>query len=275
MTLRDGTSLYYAIASAPVARQALLSAWVRWWHEVSSIPFAVSDPSVAQSKLAWWAHEVGQSFEGRPQHPLTQALMAHGLANLPPQALWIEQIAGLQDLVQQNRWMDEPTQRRHALATTGAACEGAAFVLGIRNEQTLSTCRSLGWGLRQAHMLARLGQDARNGWLHVPISLLQASDVKAHELLRPVDHLVPPHWPALLAQLHQQAHQSLSLGIQAMDALPADQRKALRPLRVLVRLNIALIDEIGRQDSLVLRERVVLTPLRKWWGATQVRCGLS
>lgn len=275
MTPRSGTSLYYAIHAAPLAQQPQLSAWVRWWHEVSAIPLSVSDPAVAQSKLGWWAQEVQQGFEGRAQHSLTQALLAQDHSHAPPQALWLEQIAGLQDLVQQNRWMDEATLRRHALATTGAACEGAAYILGVTSEQALMVSRSLGWGLRQAHMLARLGQDARNGWLHVPISILQAHDVKAHELLRPIDQQPPQHWPALLAHLHQQARQTLSQGIQAMSELPAPQRQALRPLRVLATLNTMLIDEIARSGSLVLRERIVLTPLRKWWGATRVQYGLT
>lgn len=273
MTPRSGTSLYYAIGTAPVAQQPQLLAWVRWWHEISAIPLLVSDPAVAQSKLAWWSQEVQQGFEGHAQHPLTQALLAQGPSQVPPQVLWMKQIAGLQDLVQQNRWMDEATLHRHALATTGAACEGAAHLLGAHSDQALAASQLLGWGLRQAHMLARLGQDARNGWLHVPISILQAHDVKAHELLRPIDQQAPPHWPALLAHLHQQARQDLTQGLALIRALPAPQRKALRPLRVLATLNIMLIDEIAQSGSLVLRERIVLTPLRKWWGTAQVRYG--
>jgi phytoene synthase len=273
--IRAGSSLYYAVQSAPQAKRPALQAWVHWWHEVSAIPLTVNDPGVAQTKLAWWLQEARNSVEGRAQHPLTQRLFGV-LATpdeAPPLALWIEQIEGLQALVQQTRWLDEPSQRRHALATTGAACEGAAWLLGAQSAAALATARELGWGLRQAHHLARLGQDARHGWLHVPVSTLQQHDVKAHELLRPLADQSPPHWPALLAHLHAQARSHLQASCLAIGHLPADERKALRPLKALALLHIALIDEIAQRGASVLKERIILTPLRKWWIATQVRWG--
>jgi phytoene synthase len=272
---KPGSSLYYAAQSAPVSARPALLAWGQWWHEVSAIPLTVHDPGVAQTKLAWWQQEVRNSFDGKPQHPLTRQLFDATSASgqRPPQALWQEQLEGLQVLVQQTRWLDELTQRRHALATTGAACEGAAWLLGAQSPAALAAARDLGWGLRQAHHLARLGQDARTGWLHVPVSTLQQHDVKAHELLRPLPGQAPPHWPALLAYLHAQAKSSLLRSSQAMATLPPGERKALRPLRVLAALHLALIDDIAAQGPRVLQERIILTPLRKWWISTRVRWG--
>lgn len=250
-----------------------MQAWVHWWHEVSSIPLEVSDPGVAQTKLAWWHQEVRHSFEGKPTHPLTKALFKSVSApgRLPPQEVWLAQVEGMQALVQQTRWLDEPSHKKHGLATTGAACEGAAHLLGARSEAALSAAHELGWGLRQAHHLARLGQDARLGWLHVPVSTLQQHDVKAHELLRPSPGQAPEHWPALLNHLHTQARQSLQASSDAIARLPAQERKALRPLAILAALQTALIDEIAARGAGVLHERILLTPLRKWWISTRVR----
>jgi phytoene synthase len=274
---QPGSSLYYAVQSAPAALRPALLAWGAWWHEVSAIPLTVHDQGVAQTKLAWWQQEVRNSFEGKPQHPLTRRLFevaAPAPGQRPPQALWQEQIEGLQTLVQQTRWLDEPTLLRHGQATTGAACEGAAHLLGARSPEALAAARALGTGLRQAHHLARLGQDARLGWLHVPVNILQQHDVKAHELLRPTPDQPPPQWPALLAHLHAQARGSLQLALNAMAALPAQERRALQPLRVLAALHLALIDEIATRGASVLHERIILTPLRKWWISTRVRWGL-
>lgn len=273
--IRPGSSLYYALQSAPEALRPALQAWVHWWHEVSAIPLTVNDPGVAQTKLAWWAQEVRNSFEGRPTHPLTMPLAQPVPApgQWPPQALWLAQVDGMQALVQQTRWLDEPSQRKHALATTGAACEAAAHLLGARSPEALSAARELGWGLRQAHHLSRLGQDARLGWLHTPVSVLQQHDVKAHELLRPQPGQAPVQWPALLTHLHAQARQSLAAAWRSIDQLPAADRRALRPLAVLAALQMALIDEIAAQGERVLHERLMLTPLRKWWIATRVRWG--
>jgi phytoene synthase len=251
----------------------LLQAWIHWWHEVSGIPLNVGDPGVAQTKLSWWHQEVRHGFEGKPSHPLTKALCqpVPEPGRQPPLEVWLAQVEGMQALVQQTRWLDEPSQKKHALATTGAACEGAAWLLGARSEAALTAAHELGWGLRQAHHLARLGQDARLGWLHVPVSTLQQHDVKAHELLRPTHGQAPEQWPALLAYLHAQTRQSLEASSRAIAKLPATERKALRPLAVLAALQIALIDEIATRGAEVLHQRILLTPLRKWWISTRVR----
>lgn len=271
--IRPGSSLYHALQSAPLTLRPALLAWVHWWHEVSAIPLTVHDPGVAQTKLVWWHQEVRQSFEGKPSHPLTrqlfQAIAPPG--QLPPLEVWLAQVEGMQALVSQTRWLDEVSQKKHALATTGAACEGAAHLLGARSDAALSVAHELGWGIRQAHHLARLGQDARLGWLHTPVNILQQHDVKAHELLRPAPGQAPEHWPALLTYLHAQARQSLKASWQAIAQLPRAERQALRPLAVLAALQIALIDEIAAHGERVLHERIMLTPLRKWWIATQVR----
>lgn len=271
--IRPGSSLYYALQSAPPALRPALQAWAHFWHEISAIPLTVNDPGVAQTKLAWWHQEVLNSFDGKPSHPLTRPLAqpVPVPGQWPPQDLWLAQVDGMQALVQQTRWLDEVSQKKHALATTGAACEAAAHLLGARSPAALSAARELGWGLRQAHHLSRLGQDARLGWLHTPVSILQQHDVKAHELLRPSPGQAPEHWPALLTYLHAQARQNLTASWHAIAQLPRAERQALRPLAVLAALQIALIDEIAAQGARVLHERIMLTPLRKWWIATQVR----
>ncbi|MBC7700949.1 MAG: squalene/phytoene synthase family protein [Massilia sp.] len=258
-----------------MALRPALQVWVHWWHEVSAIPLTVNDPGVAQTKLAWWHQEVLNSFDGKPAHPLTKPLAKSAPApgQWPPKDLWLAQVDGMQALLQQTRWLDEVSQKKHALASTGAACEAAAHLLGARSPAALSAARELGLGLRQAHHLSRLGQDARLGWLHTPVSILQQHDVKAHELLRPSPGQAPAHWPALLTYLHAQARQNLTASWKAIAQLPRAERQALRPLAVLAALQIALIDEIAAQGERVLHERIMLTPLRKWWIATQVRWG--
>ena len=273
--IRPGSSLYYALQSAPSKLRPALEGWVHWWHEISAIPMTVNDPGVAQTKLAWWQQEIHHSFDGKPQHPLTRRLFQplEAPGQLPPKGIWLAQVEGMQALVQQTRWLDEVSPKKHGLATTGAACEGAAYLLGAQSAAALSAARQLGWGLRQAHQLARVGQDARLGWLHVPVSVLQQHDVKAHELVRPLAGQVAPHWPALLSHLHGQTRGTLVDAIQGITQLAPSERKALRPLTVLGELHLALIDDIATQGASVLHERIILTPVRKWWIATRVRWG--
>ncbi|MGE5451845.1 MAG: squalene/phytoene synthase family protein [Acidobacteriota bacterium] len=272
-----GSSLYYSLQLVPSARRAALRNWWQWWHEVSSIPFDVQDPGVAETKLRWWHQEVRAAAQGQATHPLTRALLTRTAASpaiaAPELPLWLNQIEGLIDLIHQTRWLDAAALRRHLTQTTACAAEGCAVLLGATSPEAREVARQWGLGWRQVHQLARLGQDARAGWVHVPVDVLQQHEVRAHELTKPAPR-ASEHWPALLQDLCDQAQTQLEQGLQAARALPANERRALRPLTGLTHMQLALLAEIRASQDRVLHERLLLTPLRKGWIATQARLGL-
>jgi phytoene synthase len=271
-----GSSLYYALADVPAAQRAAVRAWLQWWHETAQIPFKIHDPGVAETKLRWWHQEIQDAAAGQAHHPLlltlTKGQPLPGGSRLPEWACWLQQIDGLLQLVHQTRWLDDASLQTHMRQTTGLACEGAACLLGATSEAARSAAVELGWGLRQAHQLARLGQDARAGWIQVAIDVLQAHDVRAHQLSKPTSP-PPAGWPKLLAHLHQQASRLLEQGLLACRSLPASERRALRPLVILAHIHRHQLDEILRGGDRILHERIMLTPLRKWWIAQRVRWG--
>ena len=275
---RPGSILHLALLSADALHRPGLAAWAAWWHEVSQIPYTVSDPSVADRKLGWWQQAVADGFAQPPQHPLLRALLmpqgrldAHGV---PPMPLWLEQLKGLQALTQQTRWMDEATLVAHMNATTGAACQGAAWMLGATSADAGALARQLGVGLRRAHILARLGQDAQHGWLHIPIDVLQRHGVRAHELLRPLAPLPGPDIQALLAAWAAQARQEIDAALAGMRAAPLlAERRALKPLAVLAKLHTALLEDLAQAGYPVLRQRMMLGPWRKWRATQAARWG--
>jgi phytoene synthase len=252
--------------------------WLNWWHDTAQIPLKIHDQGVAETKLRWWRQELRDAAQGQPHHPTLLALLAPDTvrtpARLPDWTLWSRQIDGLLDLIHQTRWLDEASLLRHMDQTTGTACESAACLLGASSEAALKAARGLGLGLRMAHRLARLGQDARAGWIQVPIDVLQAHEVRAHQLSKPDASQPPAGWPGLLAQLHRQASEQLKQALAACQALPRSEAKALTPLRVLAHIDLQLIDQIAGRGDRVLHERIVQTPLRKWWTARKVRWGL-
>ena len=73
----SGSSFYYAFLFLPANRRAAITAFYAFCREVDDVVDEISDPSVAQSTLAWWQNEVLQSFTGSPTHPVMKALMVH------------------------------------------------------------------------------------------------------------------------------------------------------------------------------------------------------
>jgi phytoene synthase len=258
------------------AQRPALDCWVNWWHETARIPQDVHDPGVAETKLHWWLNELRATEGGQPNHPLMReriGLLLPPGASWPEAPLWLNQIEGLIQLVHQNRWMDEAHFVHHARQTTGLACEGAACLLGAGSEHAREAARLLGVGLRMSHRLARLGQDARAGWVMVGIDLLQTHDVKAHQLTKPVPGQTPPGWTPLLADLALRARQPLQEALGQIERLPAAQARALRPLVLLAHLALAQVEVVVAAGDAVLHQRLLLTPWRKAWIAQRVAWG--
>lgn len=273
---RPGSSLAHALWLTDAAHRPAVTCWLRWWHETARIPLDVHDPGVAETKLRWWVSELQSAELGRPSHPLMRERgvlpLPHG-ASWPEPPMWLSQLEGLIQLVHQNRWMDEAHFVVHARQTTGQACEGAARLLGAHSEPALEAARLLGTGLRLSHRLARLGQDARAGWVMVGIDLLQTHDVKAHQLTKPVPGQTPPGWTSLLSDLAQRARQPLHQALSQIRLLPAGQRGAMRPLVLLAHLALMQVDVVEAAGDAVLHQRLLPTPWRKAWVAQRVAWG--
>jgi phytoene synthase len=59
----SGSSFYYAFLFLPRPARAI-TAFYAFCREVDDVVDEVSDPGVAQTKLAWWKVEVARSFAG-------------------------------------------------------------------------------------------------------------------------------------------------------------------------------------------------------------------
>ncbi|MGC4060552.1 MAG: squalene/phytoene synthase family protein [Aquabacterium sp.] len=275
---RYGSSLHYVLSITPNAQRSSLKLWLQWWHETACVPLNVNDPGVAETKLRWWQQAVHDAAHGRTQHPLLKALLADGAiaapGRLPDWPIWQSQLDGLITLIHQTRWLDEASLQRHASMTTGAACEGASCILGAPSDAARCAARQIGLGVRLAHQLARLGQDARAGWVNVAIDVLQQHQVRAHQLSKPAAAQVPEGWSGLVAHLHAQASGALQEGLAQRRHLPRDEAQALKPLVALAHVHLQQIDAVISQGDRILHERIVLTPLRKWWISQRVRWGL-
>lgn len=265
------TSLSLALRATPAERRASLRLWLRWWHETARIPLTIDDIGVAEAKLAWWLQAIADAQQHAPQHPLLQGLKAAlgDEANPPLWAHMATQVQALLGYLHQNRWMNEASLARHVTATTGQAAQGAAWLLGARDAASLAAAQAWGEAIRRHHLLARLGQDARAGWVHVPIDVLQRFDVKAHQLVKPTPGQVPAGLPGLLAHLHAQADTATQAARVATRALPRSARQTLRPLAVLGAVQAAQGRAVAQSPEVVLFERVALTPLAKSWAAQQ------
>jgi phytoene synthase len=261
----SGSSFYYAFLFLPKPRRAAITAFYAFCREVDDVVDEVSDPGVAQTKLAWWQSEVAKSFRGEPQHPVMKALMActaqFGIEEKQLHAV----IEGCQMDLQQTRYLDFAALERYCHLVAGVVGEVSARIFGQTQPATTDYAHKLGLAFQLTNIIRDVGEDAMRGRIYIPVSELQQFDVKAHEVL---DRRYSDRFTALMKF---QAARARTLYDEAIALLPAPDRRSQKPGLMMASIYRTLLEEIERDGFQVLHQRVSLTPLRKFWLAWKVQ----
>jgi phytoene synthase len=255
----SGSSFYYAFLFLPAERRRAITALYAYCREVDDVVDEVSDPTIAQAKLVWWAQEIDRLFSGSPQHPVARALQPHLGSYGITRARLLQILEGMQMDLQQTRYLDYPSLQRYCHLVAGVVGELSAGIFGATADATLAYARGLGQSLQMVNILREVGEDARRGRIYLPIDDLQRFEVKAADLLnsRYVDGFAP------LMQF--EAQRARTLYRDALALLPDVDRRAQRPGLIMGAIYLSLLDELERAEFRVLHQRIGLTPLRKLW----------
>jgi 15-cis-phytoene synthase len=261
----SGSSFYYAFLFLPQSRRAAITAFYAFCREVDDVVDEVSDPGVAQTKLAWWQNEVTRAYAGQPSHPVMQALMPlAGDYGIEARHL-LAVIEGCQMDLAQTRYLDFPGLQRYCHLVAGVVGEVAAQIFGQTQAQTLDYAHRLGQAFQLTNIIRDVGEDALRGRIYLPMSELQQFDVKAHEILQ---RQYSERFTALMKFQAQRAH---VLYDEALALLPAADRRAQKPGLMMASIYRTLLREVERDNFQVLHQRIRLTPLRKLWLAWRVQ----
>ncbi|GAA5234679.1 presqualene diphosphate synthase HpnD [Verticiella sediminum] len=266
---QSGSSFYYSFLFLPPERRRAITALYAFCREVDDVVDEVNDPSVARIKLAWWRQQVSQMFAGRPDHPVTRALLPHLGAFDITEARLQAIVEGMEMDLTQTRYLDFPGLERYCWHVAGVVGELSASIFGYTDAHTLEYARKLGLALQLTNIIRDVGDDARRGRIYLPVNELQRFDVKAADILnaRQSDKFV--------ALMRFQAERAQTVYREALAALPEADRRTQRPGLIMAAIYHALLDEIARDEFPVLDRRISLTPVRKLWIAwkTWVRGG--
>jgi phytoene synthase len=261
----SGSSFYYAFLFLPRPRRAAITAFYAFCREVDDVVDEVSDPGVAQTKLAWWQAEVTQSFAGRPSHPVMKALMPQAAAFGTEERHLQAVIEGCRMDLEQTRYLDFAGLQRYCHLVAGIVGEVSARIFGQSQPETTAYAHKLGLALQLTNIIRDVGEDALRGRIYLPVNELQQFDVKAHEILKrtPSDR-----FQALMRFQAERAHRCYD---EALALLPAADRRAQKAGLMMASIYRTLLREIERDGFQVLNQHVSLTPLRKLWLAWKVQ----
>ena len=215
--------------------------------------------SIARTKLAWWRGEIGQAFGGTPTHKVTEALRQPIIDFALPLEHFLAIIDGMQMDLEQTRYVDFEALRLYCHRAAGVVGLLAAPIFGYSDPRTLDYAAKLGLALQLTNIIRDVGEDARRGRIYLPQTDLQQFGVPAASILRTE---YAPGFEALMKFQIDRAHDAYA---QALEALPAVDRRAQRPGLIMTAIYRTLLDEIERENARVLHQRIALTPLRKLW----------
>lgn len=270
----SGSSFYYAFLFLPAERRAAITAFYAFCREVDDVVDEVSDPAVAQTKLAWWRREVAQAYAGEPSHPVMQALMPLAKTYEIETRHLLAVIDGCQMDLEQNRYLDFANLQRYCHLVAGVVGEVAARIFGQTQIATTDYAHRLGLAFQLTNIIRDVGEDATRGRIYLPVNELQSFNVRAHELLQ---RGAAPGTDAadfqrrFNALMQFQCTRALQTYDDALALLPAADRRAQKPGLMMASIYRTLLKEIAADPLLVLTQRVSLTPLRKFWLAWKVQ----
>jgi len=261
----SGSSFYYAFLFLPPYRRAAITAFYAFCREVDDVVDEVQDPSVAAQKLNWWQMEVQSSFAGNAQHPVMKALMPL-TADFGITAQHLQDvIAGCQMDLNQTRYLDFASLQRYCHLVAGVVGEVAARIFGHSQEETTRYAHQLGLAFQLTNIMRDVGEDALRGRIYLPVNELQQFEVSAKDILERRDS---PGFQALMTFQYERAQ---GLYEQALAALPQVDWRSQKPGLMMASIYRTLLVEIQAAGFPVLRQRVALTPLRKFWLAWKMQ----
>jgi phytoene synthase len=228
-----------------------------------------TDSGVAATKLAWWRGEVARAYAGTPSHPVMQALMPLAADYGIGQRHLLDVVDGCQMDLEQTRYLDFAGLQRYCHLVAGIVGEVAANIFGQTSPQTTAYAHRLGLALQLTNIIRDVGEDALRG-SDLPagggtaaLRRQGARDPEAPGVagfpaaLPGPDALPGRAGPPLL---RRGAGAAACRGPPGPEAGADDGQHLPRLLR-----------EIERDNFQVLRQRVSLTPLRKFWLAWRVQ----
>ena len=261
----SGSSFYYAFLFLPPHRRAAITAFYAFCREVDDVVDEVLDPSVAAQKLHWWQMEVQSSFAGNAQHPVMKALMPL-TADFGITAQHLQEvIAGCQMDLSQTRYLDFAGLQSYCHLVAGVVGEVAARIFGQSQDQTTHYAHQLGLAFQLTNIIRDVGEDALRGRIYLPVNELQQFNVSAKDILERRDS------PAFKALMTFQYERAQGLYEQALAALPQADWRNQKPGLMMASIYRTLLVEIQAAGFPVLRQRVALTPLRKFWLAWKMQ----
>ena len=255
----SGSSFYYSFLFLPKDKRRAITALYAFCREVDDVVDECTDAGVACTTLNWWRGEVVAIYGGKPQHPVSQALVPvvrqFGLS----QEHLLEIIDGMEMDLSQPRYPDFKSLQLYCYRVASVVGLLSVEIFGYTDRQTLKYAHDLGIAFQLTNIIRDVGEDARRNRIYLPMDEMQQFGVTAADILNARE---TENFHKLMAFQIERAQRYYQ---QAFDHLPAADRKAQRTGLIMAAIYRTTLDELVASGCHVLKERMSLTPSYKFW----------
>ena len=256
---RSGSSFYYSFLFLPPEKRKAITALYAFCREIDDVVDACSDTGVARAKLEWWQSELRQCFDGKPAHPVTQALQKPIQDFNLPAEYFQEIIDAMHMDLEQRRYDTFSELALYCHRAAGVVGLLSAEIFGYQHRNTLKYAEALGTAFQLTNILRDVREDAERGRIYLPLDELLEYRVNPHDLLKGTIT------EGMRELFHFQAQRAREYYARAFDHLHPQDRYPQRSGVIMAAIYQALLDEIEADGYRVMEQRTSLTPLRKLW----------
>ena len=256
---QSGSSFYYSFRFLPQSKRRAITALYAFCREVDDVVDECSDASVARTTLNWWRAQVAEIYGGKPQHPVCLALVPIVQRFSLSQEHLLEIIDGMEMDLEQARYPDFKSLQLYCYRVASVVGLLAAEIFGYTDRKTLKYAHDLGIAFQLTNIIRDVGEDARRNRIYLPMDELQQFGVTAAEILNSKE---TENFQKLMAFQIERAQRYYK---QALDQLPAVDRKSQRTGLIMAAIYQATLQEVVSSGSHVLKERVSLGTGYKLW----------
>jgi len=256
-TKQSGSSFYYSFMFLPKEKRLAITALYAFCREVDDVVDECSDAGVARTTLTWWRMQVADIYDGKPQHPVAQALVPIVRKFNIAQEHLQEIIDGMEMDLDQPRYSDFKSLQLYCYRVASVVGLLAAEIFGYTDRQTQKYAHDLGIAFQLTNIIRDVGEDARRGRIYLPMDELQQFGVMASDILNANE---TENFQTLMKFQIERAQRYYQ---QAIAHLPAVDRKAQQTGLIMAAIYRATLDEVISTGCHVMKERVSLTPMYK------------
>jgi len=255
----SGSSFYYSFLFLTPDKRRAITALYAFCREVDDVVDECSDEQVARTTLNWWRAQVAEIYGGKPQHPVALALVPVVRQFNLAQEYLLEIIDGMEMDLNQPRYPDFESLQLYCYRVASVVGLLSAEIFGYSDRRTLDYAHDLGIAFQLTNIIRDVGEDARRNRIYLPMDELQQFGVPAADILNARET------EAFHKLMEFQVERAQRYYRQALEHLPAADRKAQRTGLIMAAIYRTTLDEIVASGCHVLKERVSLPPLRKFW----------